>query len=418
MAIMRVHASSVEQMVDLAIAHDKAYQQTETTLRSSEYQRDAAGAPDRPQVSIDGGHQYVDHSLYDDIYDSSQASIRVQQSLYNSGTTAATRQADVKIKIAHSQRRSSLHSALKDLALLYFDYIGAKEQLELTSSETDKLESLLAAEQQRFDAHTSSVIALSKIKADFYQSRARQASNQSQLDVVIDRLTSTFGILIDIPNPKQGDALELVMPEGNEQQWIDSAMRLNNTIRAAHLSIEMVEEQIQGARGGNDPSVSVFGSYGWNRDDKLSTETSDTQVIVGIQLSWLLYDGNASNSRVSSFHEDYNAAHTELEHRQQSVTELMRYYWRTLDAQLNIIESNTLSEHAALQSYQATNISFDAGTTTYNELLEQQNRYFNTERSLRESQYDFMRAYVELYFNAGLLDRSKFIEIVSSWIDA
>lgn len=410
-------ALSVAEMVDLAVGNNQKYQQTQTQVRFSEFARDSSDAPSRPQVSLGANHQYIDSSAQNDIYDVSQASITLRQSLWNEQLNAPSQRADLQIKRAKIQQKQQLQLSLKELSNLYFDYTSAKEQLDLMSLETNALESLLEAENARFQANATSTVKLSQVRADYYQARAEEVSQQSKLESAIDVLVSALGVRTTLPEPKKSDQLDLVMPDGDESSWLATALSHNYNLLNSQVSIQLVEQQIDAVEDSHSPQLSVFGSYTWKRNNLTNAETSNNEKAIGVELSWLLYGGGSVSSQTNQFQESYRSAQLELDFQQKTVANLVRHDWRTLLATQSVIEANALSVQSAYQAYQASQISFDASVLSYTDFLTRQNNYFNAAFRLRATRYNYMRSYISLYYNAGLLDRDNFIDIVSVWIE-
>ena len=409
-------AISFSEMVDLAISNNEKYQQSQTQVRANEFARDSADALSLPQISLGGNHQYIDSSMQKELYDSSQASVTLRQSLWNEAISSSSKLTNLQINLAQVQQEQQLQLLLKELSDLYFDYTHSNDRLELISSETSTLESLLEAEEERFKANATSSVNLSQVRADYYQSRAEEISQKSNLELATDLLIAAIGKKVVPPEPKNSDKLDLLMPEGDEESWLNRSIVNNFNIRKSQISIQLAEEKIEEAKGGYSPNVSVFGSYTWKRNNIGENEKSFDDKAIGIELSWLLYGGGSTSSKVNQYQENYRSSQLELDYQQKAATNLVRHYWRVLLATQSELEANAMSVQSAYQAYQASQISFDSGVLKYTDLLARQNSYFNAALRLQATRYSYMRNYINLYYNSGLLDHETFINIVSAWV--
>ncbi len=196
---------------------------------------------------------------------------------------------------------------LQAVSMTFYNALLAQEAMAIAREDADFNQLLLEDSRKRFDAGVAgrSEVLNFEVRRGQAESQFVEAQKGWQIACI------ALGELLSMPGEDLGQYTELLpapapAADAEPQMGVELTYAMVNRpdIRRASRQIEAAKARIEIARSGNLPQVSVFGNYGWERQNSFSlNHKSDQNASVGVVARWNLYAGGADRQsiRISEF---------------------------------------------------------------------------------------------------------------------
>ena len=269
----------------------------------------------------------------------------------------------------------------------------AARQVEIDSLQVVRLEALL-------ENGKSTAADVAAQKASLAQGRltAVQAENNLQLarlDLAqLLELLSPEGFDVALPSD---DALALPLPAGPEIIY-EEAVGIKPSVRAEETRLASAARNIDLARGGYLPSLSLSGGLGTNYYtssgyagkgffDQLSNNFSQ---YVGLSLNVPIFSRLSTRNQVRSARVSYEAQQLQLETvKKQLFKEIQQAWYNALSARTKF-ESSTQAASAATESFALATAKYENGKASITEFNEAKNQYLKARSDLAQARYEYL----------------------------
>lgn len=269
----------------------------------------------------------------------------------------------------------------------------AARQVEIDSLQVMRLEALLANGKS-----TAADVAAQKAALAQGRLTAVQAENNLQLA----RLD--LAQLLELPSPEgfdvalpSDDALALPLPAGPEIIY-EEAVGIKPSVRAEETRLASAARNIDLARGGYLPSLSLSGGLGTNYYtssgyagkgffDQLSNNFSQ---YVGLSLNVPIFSRLSTRNQVRSARVSYEAQQLQLETvKKQLFKEIQQAWYNALSARTKF-ESSTQAASAATESFALATAKYENGKASITEFNEAKNQYLKARSDLAQARYEYL----------------------------
>lgn len=399
--------------------------QNDPKLREAQQRRDAIRET-RPQAralllpniglsgSLDETHRRLSNSGHE-TFDQSNFALQLTQPVYHRDYWLRLSQADQVIAQAEAEYASAELDLMLRTATVYFDVLGAKDDLMFRKAETEATGRQLEQAEQRFEVGLIAITAVHEAQAAFDGARANeiQAENavgnawEALREITHERPEALAGM---------GDQLALVPPEPQDiEQWTTMAEEQNYAIVAALEASEALKKTIKIENSGHYPSLDFVGSHSIsNTSSNFSSDRDDTSF--GLQLSVPIYAGGAVTSRTRKAKHDYQASLEVLDQQRRAVTRNVRDAYRAVLSNISRVKALDATRRSANSAFESTQAGFEVGTRTMVDVLDAQRGLFSARANYARSRYDYILSAFQLRQSASLLSRDDF-ERVNGWLD-
>mgnify|MGYP003668192559 FL=1 len=190
----------------------------------------------------------------------------------------------------------------------------------------------------------------------------------------------------------------------------------NLELIAERISIDIAKENINIARSGHYPTLSLTGSYGSSDQDNevnganFNNPSLDSHSI-GIALSVPIYSGGAITSSVRQAQSNYVAASQNMEQAYRNVVRNTRNAYNTVIAAVSAIRSLEQSVVSAQSALKATEAGFEVGTRTIVDVLNSTRNLYNAKRNLSSTRYDYIQNVLALKRAGGTITEQDLADI-------
>ena len=269
----------------------------------------------------------------------------------------------------------------------------AARQVEIDSQQVVRLETL----QANGKATAADVAAQ---RATLAQSRltAVQAENNVQLA----RLD--LAQLLELPSPEgfdvvtpAADALALPLPAGPETIY-DEAVGIKPAVRAEETRLAYAARNVDLARGGYLPTLSLSGGLGTNYYtssgyagkaffDQLSNNFSQ---YVGLSLNVPIFSRLSTRNQVRSARVNLDAQQLQLETVKKQLFKEIQQAWYNAVSARSKFESSTQAASAASESFALATAKYENGKSSVTEFNEAKNQYLKARSDLAQARYEYL----------------------------
>jgi len=409
-----VQGQDLLSVYDLAVQNDPELKVAKQTLESVRENRPQAKANLYPDVSIIGATTYVDRDTVDssiaanegkDSFNNYSLELKLTQPIYRRDLWTELDRTENEIAQAEADYADEELKLMARVIQVYFNILGAKDNLTVSTAQTEANKRQLEQAQQRFDVGLIAITDVHEAQAAYDRSRANQIAASNTVD---DAWEALFAIVGSIPKDiaKLGEKLPLKAPEPADiESWAKSALEQSYSVISKINAAEVQRKQIEIARSGHYPQLNLLASYGITRTSGLDPFSDQDDAKIGLKLSVPLYQGGGVSALVRQSINNYQAAQEALDQQRRSINTNVRNAYRGVISnisQVQALKATTISSRSALESTQA---GYEVGTRTLVDVLATQTQMFDATRNYLRSRYDYLINHLLLKRQAGILSR-------------
>lgn len=365
------------------------------------------GIQDRTQSSYPTVHS---------VYDSYSHSLSVRQSIVNMANLATYRQATslaARGDLLLQKEQSDLFPRVANayLNVLYsLDNIGHARALKQSTLNQ------LASAEKRFHVGQGTITEISEAKASSEKAIAEERSWMNTLELSRHDLELIVGELpteiMKLDSSKSPDQVSVIM---KEDEWINRVVQTNSEILASKQEVEAAGFSLDQAKAGHYPTLDFVASRVRSEsDNNYSIGTAYDTTNLMMQLNVPIYSGGYVNSAVRQAVDKLEAANEKLDLKIRTVTASARKFYSSLDsgiAQLRALKEVVKANEIALIG---TRKGFEYGARTNVEVLNAEEKLFQSLTELSKARYAYLNDLISLYAISEMVKPEE-IDKVSSW---
>jgi len=413
--------------VDLVGVHDLAAK-NDPQLQAAAYRRQATGENERqawsnllPTISGSASLTKGDNetsvsgtTVSESDVDNESYGLNLRQSLYAQSNYEQLDIARGQVSQAEAIYNIAYQDFLVRVAGSYFSVLTAQDGVIFAEAEEKALQRQFEQAEQRFEVGLTAVTDVHESRAQYDNARARAIVSRNNLADAQEVIYELTGQYFDDFDPLQ-EVLPLVKPlPENTQDWVDMAMLYNPGVIAAHNGVEIADASMRLQRSGHYPTLDLTGSVSRFTNNEFiirndfqeplfTTDLTNDDKRIGIQLSVPIYQGGVVSSRTRQARHTLNAVNEDLDRQQRSVVRQTNNAYRAVIAgieQVGAFGQAMISAEAALEATQA---GFEVGTRTIVDVLIAQQRYFSAQRDNSLARHTYIVDHLRLKAAAGML---------------
>ena len=407
---------------DLYQVYQQALQNDPATLQSKALKdvaftgiaRSRAGLLPQISLSLTAGETYGDLER-----STNDATLNLSQTLYDRSVWVALDRAE----LVASQADENLALAMQNLILrtvsAYFDTLQAQDDLEFASAEKRAIERQLEQTKQRFEVGLTAITDVHEAQAQFDTSVASEISAQNGVETNLEALREITGNYYPALDVLDTSKFSASMPSPSSiHDWLKMAEQRNLQLMVSNTSVDIAKFDIDSARSGHYPTVSL-GARALSNDtdgtasDPGNTAAADRFNTYSLQLSVdvPLYSGGRTSANVDSAKFNFVASSEDRERIHRSVIRSVRSNYNDVKAAISRIKAFEQAVVSAESALKATEAGFDVGTRTIVDVLNSTRNVFDARRNLSGVRYGYIVSTLSLKLAAGSLSEQDVLDI-------
>lgn len=328
--------------------------------------------------------------------------LTVYQSVWEGGKTQArNEQAHLNEDLKAREEEQARQGLLFEVVRHYFAIQLARENLATSESALSSAEANRKRVQDLYDSGQvvqSDVLRLQVYLAEV-QRQQIEAQNQFQL--------AQAALQVDLGNPPDSGCetatpLRPPAPAPPEEPAYQAAAAAQRPeILRLQTAVRMAKQQVRETRGDYYPALGLFTTLEYNQGT--GADRSGANYILGAQLKFNLFDGQAKGARVAEARANAGATEAQLENlRHQVAMQVKDAFLQLRTAQLQ----HAVAAAAVSQAEEALRIvknRHEAGLAPLTDLLNSETALTGARTNLTQSMYQYDLAWASLELAAGTL---------------
>ena len=314
-----------EQALDFALENNFGIQVSRNNTAITKNNSNILNSGYLPTVSISGGGNYIgsDSEIafpgqFDDqgnpipnrIFEGQEsqrynASVNLNYTLFDGlGRTYIYKQLKEQYNLSELQLRETIEYSILQIFEVYFSIAQFTESSRIFKQNLEVSKERQKRAQSAFIHGQGNKLAVLNAQVDV----TNDSISLIQVNQRLDNSKRDLNLLMNQPIDKDYSVeLEVnFIPEIQIESWIDTAPEKNIELLKQKSNIQINSYDIKINQSGYLPTVGLVGSYGWNLNKSPATAffpgTNNTTYSVGVgaSLSWNLFDGGRTTTRVKN----------------------------------------------------------------------------------------------------------------------
>jgi len=257
-------------------------------------------------------------------------------------------------------------------------------------------------------------------QAQFDNALAQEIQAENQVEIALEGLREITGRQFNNVDVLNTDSFTTSRPnpEGVER-WIELAHDRNLELLARRSGVEVADQQIDLARAGHYPTVSLTASYSdASQESRGRTINGLNTSSIGLRADLPLYSGGKTLAATEQARSNYVAASQTLDESRRSVERSVRTAYFDVVAAISSIQALEQAVISAESALNATQAGFEVGTRTIVDVLNSTRNLFNARRNLSEARYNYINRSLALQQAAGIISERDLLAINEGLIEA
>jgi len=424
-------AEDLIQIYDLAVRSDPTLREAEQSLYATRETRPQARALLLPSFDLTAGTRYQRDKTFgsgvfgssaaggnhrrNDSYDSRSLTASITQSIYNRANWIRLGQADNTIAQAEAEYRASQIDLMVRTTRTYFDVLRAADAVRVVEALQRANERQLEQSWQRFEVGLIAVTDVNESQAAYDRSRADVITAKNDLNNRWETLRRIIGP-VNVPLARLGARLPLTVPQPNDiEAWATAAVKNNYGVIAAREVSRSAKKQIEIERSGHFPSFDLQAGYDLARTGAEFGTDRDTG-FVGLTMRLPLYQGGSVTSRTRQAGHNFRAAQNRLDQVRRRVLNAAKDAFRGVISSISDVRARQAAVVSARSALKSTQAGLEVGTRTQVDVLNAQQRLFQTEFDYLSSRYNYIINGVLLHQATSTLSRDVLVKS-NAWLN-
>lgn len=293
--------------------------------------------------------------------------------------------------LSELQARETIENTMLQLLTVYYNVAQQRENLRALEVTLDISKDRLKRSSYQFDYGQNTKLDVLNAEVDVNNDSINIISEKQNLinakrdlNVVTgNAISSEFDVDTTITFLMQLKKAELLQK-----------MRSNNVILVQNeKNISINEFIVKSSRSGYLPTIGLTGSYGWNESNNNSPlafvlQNTTNNVSAGVTLTWNLFDGGATITRVQNAKINLENQKLQKEQLKQDIERNFNNAWDDYQNRLVIYEVQKKNIQTAQNNFERTQEKFKLGQVTSIEFRQAQLNLLNAEMSKNNAKYE------------------------------
>jgi outer membrane protein len=429
------YADDLAQVFQLALQNDPTLQQVDAQRRAAQKGIDITKSAFWPQVNLSAGYSRSESesATYDSVAQSFivvdsenrgwNAGLNLSQTVFDMNVWDRAELSEKQAYQAEVNYLSVRQQLMIRVVNAYFTVLERQDDLEFATAEKKAIERQLEQTKQRFSVGLTAITDVHEAQAQYDTSVAAEIQAKNAVEIAQESLREITGRYHQDLAQLNTETFSPESPEpADAMQWVKIAEDKNLQLLVQRVSVEIAEQQIDLARNGHLPTVSLNGSYS-TRDTTTTVRGNEVDFprmdsnSIGLSLNVPFFTGFRTSAEVDQARENYVASSQELEGVRRGVERQVRnafYDMVASQATIRAFEQAVVSAESALK---ATQTGFEVGTRTIVDVLNSTRNLYNARRNLSSARYGYIRQYLTLKQASGQISEQDLVAINASLIN-
>ena len=372
--------------------------------------------------------------------DSSNWSLRLNQTVFNWGGYLALRQADKRLAQAETDLQVTRQDLLIRVATTYFQVLAAEDTLASEIAAREAIGRQLEQAQRRFEVGLIAITDVQEAQAGYDQAIAAEIGAQQNVATTRELLREIIGeSIMELAGPME--EIPLLRPDpADAESWVQTALDRNLALISSRIASDIALDDVAIQRSVRLPTVSLSGNLGESGSrstrfnnlvanplcaqfepircppEETSSRTDSESYSVSLNFSVPIYSGGINSSRIQQAVYQHRATLEALERVARATERETRDAYLSVLSEIARVRALRQAVESSATALRATEAGFEVGTRTTVDVLVSQNNLRRAQTNYARSRYDYILNVLRLKQASGDLTIQD-IEEVTSWLE-
>ncbi len=339
------------------------------------------------------------------------AAVNLNYTLFDGlGRSYDYKQLKQRYQLSELEARETIENTVYQLFTVYYNVAQLTENTSALQQSLEISKDRLLRAQYQFDYGQSTKLGVLNAEVDINNDSISVINTKQQLinikrdlNVVLgNTLAGDFGVDTNIDFDVLYDKEEL----------FQKAKTKNISLLQIEKNITISGLDIKSGKSAYLPTLGLTGTYGWNKNNNNAasfvTVSTSTGVSGGLSLSWNLFDGGSTITRVKNAKINLESQQLQKEQLQIQLERDFNNAWDDYHNKLNIYKLQEANIITSQNNFNRTEEKFKIGQVNSIEFRQAQLNLLNAELSRNQAKYDAKLAELQLLQLSGELLNIKF----------
>ena len=395
--------------------------------------------PNRP-TNFATGQQDPDILSTEADRDSSNWSLRLNQTLFNWGALVAFKRADKQVAQAETDLEVTRQNLLVRVSSAYFQALAAEDTLVSETTAREAIGRQLEQAQRRFEVGLIAITDVQEAQAGYDLAIAAEIGAQQNVATAHELLREIIGeSIMELDGPM--DEIPLMRPDpDNAEEWVQTALDGNLALISSRIASDIALDDVALQRSGRYPTLSLSGNLGESGSqtsrfnnlvtsppclnnpafrcppEETSSRTDSESYSFSLSFNIPIYSGGINSSRIQQAVYQHRATLEALERVARATERETRDAYLSVISEISRVRALRQAVESSATALRATEAGFEVGTRTTVDVLVSQNNLRRAQTTYARSRYDYILNVLRLKLAAGNLTIED-IEEVSNWLE-
>ena len=301
------------------------------------------------------------------------------------------------------------------VAEAYLNILRTRDRLDTTNAEITAVRRQLEQVQQRFDVGLVAITDVLESQAAFDAALVRQIQAETDHYISFETLRTLTGRDYD-ELATLSEQLPIVDPEPlDEEAWVEAALRSNLAVRAAMEQLNSAKNDARSRLSDYAPTVDATVTHTSNNNGNPLTQQfspAETETtIYGLQVTMPIFQGGRTTSRMREGRARAEQAREQLLNQRRTVVRNTRNLYKSVSTDVARVNARLKAIRSAQSALEATQTGYEVGTRNIVDVLQAQQRLFDSQFAYADSRYAYLLNLLRLKQQTGLLNEQDLQEI-------
>ena len=288
------------------------------------------------------------------------------------------------------QARETIENTIAQLLAVYYDVAQRSENLESLQETLEISNDRLTRAQYQFEYGQNTMLDVLNAEVDINNDTINIINAEQNLINSKRDLNLVTGNTIE--NSFVVDTTVTFLLKLNKQELLEGLYKNNVTLIQNEKNIAINEFIVKANKSGYLPTIGLVGSYGWSENNNNPASfvvvSTNTGVSAGLNLSWNLFDGGGTITRVKNAQINLENQKLEKEQLKQDVERNFNNAWDDYQNKLKIFQVQQDNIITANNNFTRTQEKFKLGQATSIEFRQAQLNLLTAELVKNQAKYD------------------------------
>jgi outer membrane protein len=431
LAVSTAHAADLLEVYKLALDSDPEFAAAVADNKATQELVPQARAGLLPNLQVSG------NTSYDDLetnrrkgtvrgsarYNRHGYSLDLVQPVFRWDRWVQLSQAGERVQQANAELDAAAQDLIVRTAERYFDVLAAQDELEYRTTTREANLQQLNQALQRFEVGLIAITDVEEARAGHDLAVAEEIRARNGLENAHESLRALVGEYVRDLAPLAQE-VPLLTPEPNSiEKWTETALDQNRRLVASTFATKAAEDDIRRARSGHLPTLDLVAGRQYDSQSDSPTiagfsvggDSKSYVDSVGLQLTVPIYQGGRVTSQTEQARQLYAQALEQLEQaRRETYRQARQFFLGVTDSisGVNALRTALSSTQKALEAVEA---GFQVGTRTSVDVLNAQQRTYESRFNYKNAQYNYILSTLSLKRAAGTLAPEDLVPI-NGWL--